>query len=538
MQVWSEMSERVGRDRGRERLQDMMSSATSTNAQVTKRTRFNETTIEDTFPSKRQSPKALALDFIQAKTGSLQPTITSTLLKLGTHHLELHMKAFHKATQKKRMMDDEEFIPRSARIEFTLMVAKEAEDDQEFIDIREATNEIITDCRKSLKAQILKCIDVEYKLLHQQIVEDFAKNLRFVTKQHLVLLEDNSNIDETVTAFLFAYKGELMQYLNCNEETLYTTYKRVHSLIDFPKLNARVRDAINVQSNTDSSQSGLQPTTQEEWTEVTAPTINHDAESTTLSQTHDFTAFAFGSNTPTPTVLPPSNPTPPPLLPAATTDLNDHPRPTNSYVNNRTTPSNYTQYAKQAFHLFYSKIAEPLRLAFLNTFVYSLGHFKKHAASNEVKLQLKKLTEEHFVTSATEDANMLIDEEQSVDRTTLNELIKKATMEETKQLKLQIHRLNDKIATINNNTSKNITTRGSGSASGKKKSPKTRKSSSPSPQQKQKGTRKVDGHENASSKNNKNMKQKKNYSSKSSSNKKKPPSSAKKNKHQNGSRGK
>ena len=129
MQVWSEMSERVGRDRGRERLQDMMSSATSTNAQVTKRTCFNEATIEDTLPSKRQSPKALVLDFIQAKTGSLQPTITSTLLKLGTHHLELHMKAHHKATQKKRMMDNEEFIPRSARIEFTLMVAKEAEDD-------------------------------------------------------------------------------------------------------------------------------------------------------------------------------------------------------------------------------------------------------------------------------------------------------------------------------------------------------------------------------------------------------------------------
>ena len=60
-----------------------------------------------------------------------------------------------------------------------------------------------------------------------------------------------------------------------------------------------------------------------------------------------------------------------------------------------------------------------------------------------------------------------------------------------------------------NNTSKNITTSGSGSASGKKKSPKTRKSSSPSPQQKQKGARKIDGHENASSKNNKNEKQKK-----------------------------
>eukprot|EP00957_Ditylum_brightwellii_P085915 6536222-Ditylum_brightwellii.AAC.1 len=79
---------------------------------------------------------------------------------------------------------------------------------------------------------------------------------------------------------------------------------------------------------------------------------------------------------------------------------------------------------------------------------------------------------------------MMINEEQIVDRTTLNEFIKKATMEETKQLKLQIHHLYDKIATINNNTnskSKTMTTRGNGSASSKKKSPKTSKASSPSP---------------------------------------------------------
>eukprot|EP00957_Ditylum_brightwellii_P041137 3114216-Ditylum_brightwellii.AAC.1 len=83
------------------------------------------------------------------------------------------------------MLEDEELIPCSACIEFTLAVAKEAEDDQEFKDIQEMTNEIITDCRNSLKTQILKCIDVEYKLLHQQIINDFAKSLCFVTKQHL-----------------------------------------------------------------------------------------------------------------------------------------------------------------------------------------------------------------------------------------------------------------------------------------------------------------------------------------------------------------
>eukprot|EP00957_Ditylum_brightwellii_P007742 585667-Ditylum_brightwellii.AAC.1 len=345
------------------------------------------------------------------------------------------------------MMEDDEFIPCFAYIEFTLMVSKEAKDNQEFKDLHETTNKIIANCRKSLKAQILKCINVKYKLLHWQIINDFAKSLCFVTKQHLVLLQDTSNINETVSTFLLASKGELMQHLHCNETTLYNAYKRIHSITDFPKLNAQVRNAINAQNNA-TSQPSQQPATQEEVVEV----MNEDpVEDTTASQTHHFTAFEFGM-THTPNLAVP----PPPPPPAATTitatpatkDLNDHPCPETTYVNNMTMPLNYTQYTNKVFHIFYNKIVEPLRLTYLNTFIHSWGQFKRHINAKEVKLQLKKLTEKHFVTIATEDTQMLIDEEQNVDYTTLNNLIKKATIEETKQLQLQLHCLTDKLATI------------------------------------------------------------------------------------------
>eukprot|EP00957_Ditylum_brightwellii_P196267 14953784-Ditylum_brightwellii.AAC.2 len=135
------------------------------------------------------------------------------------------------------MMEDEGFIPCSAHTEFTLIVPKEVEGNQEFKDLQEMTNEIISDCRKSLKAQILKCINVKYNLFHQQIINDFAKRLCFVTEQHLVLLQDTSNIDETLSTLLLAYKGELMQHLHCNETTLHNAYKRIHSIMKFPKLN-------------------------------------------------------------------------------------------------------------------------------------------------------------------------------------------------------------------------------------------------------------------------------------------------------------
>eukprot|EP00957_Ditylum_brightwellii_P156202 11889224-Ditylum_brightwellii.AAC.1 len=92
-----------------------------------------------------------------------------------------------------------------------------------------------------------------------------------------------------------------------------------------------------------------------------------NADTTTAQSLPDFTNFAFSAavmpNNPTVTVAT----TTPPLV---RTLLNNYLSPDNTYVNDRTTPSQYTGYAKQAFHLYYSKVAEPLNLALLNTFVY------------------------------------------------------------------------------------------------------------------------------------------------------------------------
>eukprot|EP00957_Ditylum_brightwellii_P017219 1297782-Ditylum_brightwellii.AAC.1 len=92
------------------------------------------------------------------------------------------MKAYHRAAQKKWMVDNDDFIPCSSQIEFILMMSKEAEGDQEYKDLLDETNAIIGDCRKSLKVQVLKCIDIKYKLLTQQIINDFTTSLCFITK--------------------------------------------------------------------------------------------------------------------------------------------------------------------------------------------------------------------------------------------------------------------------------------------------------------------------------------------------------------------
>ena len=275
-------------------------------------------------------------------------------------------------------------------------------------------------------------------------------------------LNNTSNIDETVSAFLQAYKGDLFKHLPCNEEDLHSAYKRVHTIPVFPKLNANVRDNINALANADlantqeqASQTSLQPVENLPQSQDGAPTFAHLYFTSQSQET------------------------------ANRTTLNNTPRPPNTYVNNRSTPSNNSKYAKQTFHTFYSKLAEPLRLAFINTFVYSWSTYVSTEEDNAKGLALKKLSEEYFISNSSEEAQMIIDSEPSVDRTTLNDLIKKATVEETKQLRLQLHKMNDKLATITSKQ-KNLTSRGSGSASRKNKTAANTKSSSQSQQIKRK----------------------------------------------------
>eukprot|EP00957_Ditylum_brightwellii_P065117 4939147-Ditylum_brightwellii.AAC.1 len=64
-------------------------------------------------------------------------------------------------------------------------------------------------------------------------------------------MNDKSNINETVSAFLHAYKGDLFKHLPCNEEDLQSAYKRVHTIPVFPKLNANIQDNINTLANTE-----------------------------------------------------------------------------------------------------------------------------------------------------------------------------------------------------------------------------------------------------------------------------------------------
>ena len=80
------------------------------------------------------------------------------------------------------MSGDQDFIPRSARIEFEFYVSKPVESSNEFTAVKEETDVLISTFRQNLKSQIMKVMQMEIALLQA------AANVQFVNSVHMVTI--------------------------------------------------------------------------------------------------------------------------------------------------------------------------------------------------------------------------------------------------------------------------------------------------------------------------------------------------------------
>ena len=111
------------------------------------------------------TPMAAARSTLQNHCESLQPEIATLLSTLGKDHLLLMQKILHKTTQIKKLLDDDDLIPRSARIKFTLSTSKLAEADPGYTGLKDETDTLVLDFQKALKTKIIKVAELEVKLL-------------------------------------------------------------------------------------------------------------------------------------------------------------------------------------------------------------------------------------------------------------------------------------------------------------------------------------------------------------------------------------
>jgi hypothetical protein len=225
-----------------------MESATSTNQQSTKRTRFatnnpgsgtNNTNTNNTMVNANTNgttlpPKGLAESFVRSHATSLHPDIATIVERLGKEHLTLLSKLDNKRKQVQRMADDDNFIPRSARIDFVLKVSKRAEESPEFIALDEETSSIVEKFQKDLKEQIVKAAKIEITAIESDLKEHLAKSSRLIAKSFMIHDQDDSDVDDKVYILMDRFIVDLSINIPMAIDAFTAIYKKIHDIEAFP----------------------------------------------------------------------------------------------------------------------------------------------------------------------------------------------------------------------------------------------------------------------------------------------------------------
>ena len=360
-------------------------TATNSNQSPNKRVRFDATSAHapngDPLTATASTPKAIADSFITNHVVSLQPQLASILEKLGLQHLDL-LHVFHnKKSQLTRMESNEEFIPRSARIEFKFHMSKNAEERPEFLALQEETDSHIATFRIFLRGQIIKATKIESMTIVENINIGFVKAIRVCTEAFLIG-DDTPLVDQDITHNTHALVSTIMDTYH----TILLKHTTFQSLAEFCDLYKRI----------------------------------HNLQTFPISQgTRPAAPSTSGSRY-----------------------FNTGPRPTNTSTTDASTDPNNNPTTVNPLEA--SKIKRALEAVFISPF----DEYIKQCKRNSINLSLKKLSTAHFAEEATNNAAMELDREPGVDRSQLQDIIKKQTQSENKALVREIKKLSQKLAQL------------------------------------------------------------------------------------------
>ena len=101
-------------------------------------------------PPKRETPTSIAGAAIDTFVESLREEVRPTFQRKAKAYLAKLATAAAKFATRQRMMDDESFIPRSARINFSVKTNKSTAETDEFKQLSEQTDELVAQMKRDL----------------------------------------------------------------------------------------------------------------------------------------------------------------------------------------------------------------------------------------------------------------------------------------------------------------------------------------------------------------------------------------------------
>jgi hypothetical protein len=209
-----------------------MENATDTNPIGAKRIRF--VTQKDNGEQAVKTPTVLAESFIRSSVASLQPTLATIIEKLGKEHLVLLGLHDGKKSTLKKMEDNTDFIPRSARIDFKISGSKRAERSAEFITLTEETSTMVDEFRKKLRGQIIKALKIEVNSMEDEMRDHLLKAIRLIAKSFMIVNKNTGDVDFKVNTLMAFFSVSLTKHCPMTLLQFQELYKKVHDLETFP----------------------------------------------------------------------------------------------------------------------------------------------------------------------------------------------------------------------------------------------------------------------------------------------------------------
>jgi len=225
-----------------------MDTATDNNeARAAKRVRTDTSTTpsENSTVSKqqRQSPTKAALDTLEQQIESLPDNLAELARHFGTNIIRLRAKLFNKIAVSKRMNDDEEYIPKSARAsDFEITTSKAAA--EEYPERIELLNQQVAQAKllyqQSLKTVVEECAELEINVLKKQenhLVSEILERTATATNR-----EDGieCNVHLKVTNII-RYDAKIFKYgTSTDRNEIRNKYIDFHGLNALPEPSLRI----------------------------------------------------------------------------------------------------------------------------------------------------------------------------------------------------------------------------------------------------------------------------------------------------------
>ena len=188
---------------------------------------------------------------------SLHPYVTKLITPYAEKHVNLFAKLEHKKIQVDRMSKDNDFIPRSARVNFEFYVRPQISEMDDFTVIKDETTRMIDDFQQNIKSQIVRVAIMEINCLHQELNDNLVQLIHHTTKAfHLQYNPDakNHTVTTTIAHLINAHGETILKHSNLDNNGFEQTYSLLFNDTSINNFNSTGRVSFPNNPNNPYSQ--------------------------------------------------------------------------------------------------------------------------------------------------------------------------------------------------------------------------------------------------------------------------------------------